>query len=79
MLPREQIHQPTIDPPSFWNGAKFGRFWFRDGKKRKRTFHFEEMGSFLAAVKCLQGAFGEQLTVRAEYDPTKNKIVKIKK
>ena len=78
VIPRGQITQPTIEPPSWWTGAKFGRFWFRDAKKRKRVFHFEDTESFLAAVNALRNAFGSALIVRAEYDPTRNKIVKTK-
>jgi hypothetical protein len=78
VLPRAQMTEMVIDGPSMWNSVKFGSFTFRDGKKKKRTFLFEDVQNFRAAVNALHNAFGDQITIRAEYDPAKNKIRKIK-
>lgn len=79
VLQRDEITSPTIDPPSFWTGGKNGKFWFKDAKKKKRTFHFEDVENFQQAVQTLTAAFGNELTLRAQYDGTRNKVVKVKK
>jgi len=79
VLQRQEITKPVVEGPSFLGGGKFGKWIFRDGRKKKRTFLFEDSASFVAGVKALKAVFGEELTVKAQFDPTKNKIVKIKK
>jgi len=76
VLQRQQVNNPVIEPPSMWTGGKFGKWIFRDEKKKKRIFFFEDVENFQSAVECLRAAFGEELVVRAQYDPVKNKIVK---
>jgi hypothetical protein len=81
ILRREEILQPTLEPPSFWKSAKFGRWTFRDARSKrpkKRIFVFEDVENFQAASAYLSAAFGNDLVVRARYDPERNKIVKVK-
>jgi hypothetical protein len=78
VLLRKDMQQPTLLPPSFWQGGKFGRFVFKDAKGKKRIFFFEDTDNFRAALKCLHDVFGDELTIRAEFDGTRNKIVKLK-
>jgi len=78
VLPREEVRNPVLDGPSFWTGGKFGRWTFKDGKNKKRTFFFEDVENFQAAAAYLGAAFGTDLLVRARYDPAKKKIVQVK-
>ena len=75
---RADMQKPMLLPPSFFHGGKFGRFIFRDGRGKKRVFHFEDTENFRAAMKCLHDVFGDELTVAAQYDGMRNKIVKLK-
>jgi len=75
---RKDMQKPALLPPSFWHGGKYGRFIYRDAKNKKRIFLFEDTENFRAALKCLHDVFGDALTIRAQWNAAKNKVVKLK-
>jgi len=78
VVQRAEMQKPELQPPSMFTDAKYGRFVFRDARGKKRIFNFEDTENFRAALKCLSEAFGDELTVKAQWNAAKNKVVKLK-
>ena len=76
ILQIHEITEPTINPRSFWTGNKFGSWSFRNAKGKKRVMKFEDASNFREALRWLGEAFGDKLIVKAQWDDTKQKVVK---
>src|SRR4051812_28001198 len=66
----------SIEPGTFWNSAKWGRWRFHDAKGKKRVFTFEDAASVQSALRHLPEACGANLAINAEWDDAKEKLVK---
>ena len=73
----DRITEPTIHPRSFWASKKFGSWTFRGPKGKKRTFTFDDAAGFQGAVARLSEAFGDRLTLKAQWDAAAGKVVRL--
>jgi len=71
-----EITEPALNPGSFWNSNKFGSFSFRNAKRRKTVFTFDDADNFQAAARRLPQMFGDALRVHARWDEQRRKVVK---
>lgn len=73
---QRQLSEMSIEPSSFWGGAKIGRLVFRDPAGKKRSLMFEDAASAQSAHAHLSGAMGQALKVNATWDDVKAKFIK---